>query len=143
MRKELDNLLCNKYPTLFRERSMNMSQTCMCWGFEHGDGWFNILDNLCEKLVAIEKSAKVEIIVKQVKEKFGTLRFYFDIIGPNITEEVNNQIYELVRKAEDESEHTCELCGSTVGAEGQSLAGWILTLCTECQIIRKLKNEDH
>ena len=42
MRKELDEKLCEKYPLIFKNRHADMTETAMCWGFECGDGWFNI-----------------------------------------------------------------------------------------------------
>jgi hypothetical protein len=49
-------------------------------GFEHGDGWFDILWRLCvdlEPLVAeFEQETESQFEVLQVKEKFGGLRFY-------------------------------------------------------------------
>lgn len=47
MREELDKKLCEKYPKIFRDRFADMRTTAMCWGFECGDGWYNILDSLC------------------------------------------------------------------------------------------------
>ncbi len=47
MRKELDEQLCAKYPLIFRNRNAPMTQTAMCWGFDCGDGWYNIIDVLC------------------------------------------------------------------------------------------------
>ena len=47
MKQELEEKLYTKYPKLFKERGLPMTQTCMCWGCEHGDGWFNILDRMC------------------------------------------------------------------------------------------------
>lgn len=47
MSPELDKKLCEKYPLIFANRHAPMTQTAMCWGFECGDGWYNILDCLC------------------------------------------------------------------------------------------------
>jgi len=47
MSPSLDKYLCEKYPDLFSERHKSMQETCMCWGFEHGDGWFHLLDITC------------------------------------------------------------------------------------------------
>jgi hypothetical protein len=30
--KELDELLCQRYPLIFAERHLSQMQTCMCWG---------------------------------------------------------------------------------------------------------------
>lgn len=47
MSPELDKALCEKYPKIFADRNGNMMNTAMCWGFECGDGWYNIIDTLC------------------------------------------------------------------------------------------------
>ena len=50
MKKELEMKLVEKYPKLFKHYGKSPQETCMAWGCEHGDGWYNILDELCEKL---------------------------------------------------------------------------------------------
>ena len=72
MNIKLDKKLCKKYPKLFAQRNKSMRETCMGRGFECGDGWFKLLDTLSYFL---EKDGSVE--ATQVKEKFGTLRFYY------------------------------------------------------------------
>ena len=47
MRVELQNELFEKYPKIFRQKDLPKQQTCMCWGIDTGDGWFNIIDMLC------------------------------------------------------------------------------------------------
>ena len=58
MRKELDEALCAKYPLIFKDRRANMQVTAMCWGFECGDGWYNIIDTLCGLLTSDYRQAK-------------------------------------------------------------------------------------
>lgn len=58
MKKELDETLCAKYPLIFRDRNENMQVTAMCWGFECGDGWYNIIDILCGLLTSDYRQAK-------------------------------------------------------------------------------------
>ena len=53
MNEELDKQLCEKYPKIFKMRNASMQETCMCWGFEHGDGWFDIIDAACKNNVQI------------------------------------------------------------------------------------------
>lgn len=48
MRKELDEKLCEDFPKIFAGRHGDMRQTCMCWGFECGDGWYDLIHDLCE-----------------------------------------------------------------------------------------------
>ena len=50
MKTELDKQLCEKFPKLFVDRNGDMLATAMCWGFEHGDGWFNIIHALCANI---------------------------------------------------------------------------------------------
>ena len=47
MRRELDEALCAKYPQIFKDRRGDPRNTLMCFGFECGDGWYNIIDALC------------------------------------------------------------------------------------------------
>ncbi len=65
MKKELEEKLYNKFPKLYRQKDLNMSETAMCWGFCCGDGWYKIINDLSKKLEPLG----VEAV--QVKEKFG------------------------------------------------------------------------
>lgn len=51
MNTKLDNTLCEKYPEIFRDRHAPSSETCMCWGFDCGDGWYPLIDALCAFLM--------------------------------------------------------------------------------------------
>lgn len=50
MRDELDAKLVEKYPKIFKNRYGGMQETAMCWGFECGDGWYQIIDSLCANI---------------------------------------------------------------------------------------------
>lgn len=50
MSPELDKKLCDKYPKIFKNRHASMQTTAMCWGFECGDGWYNIINKLCSNI---------------------------------------------------------------------------------------------
>ncbi len=43
MNGELTQRLVKRFPVLYQDYHSPMTQTCMCWGFEHGDGWFEII----------------------------------------------------------------------------------------------------
>lgn len=138
MRRELDEQLCEKYPKIFRDRNAPMTQTAMCWGFECGDGWYNIINALCFQIQShIDwRNSQRELLLKsnphniripdevpqvvavQVKEKFGTLRFYTD--GGNETTD------GMIRLAEAMSAVTCETCGAPGQTRGRS---WLYTAC--------------
>ena len=132
MNKKLDIYLVAKYPKIFVNRYDNMKKTAMCWGFEHGDGWFWLLDQLCDSIqnyVDINNKYRSEevkkipqVIATQVKEKFGTLNFY--------SQGGDEYTRGMIRLAEDMSANICEFCGSTINVGRTS--GWISTVCKDC-----------
>lgn len=77
-------------------------------------GWNKLVTKLIEDLW----TAGWDGGVLQVKEKFGGLRFYI-CAG-------NEQIWALIREAENESYKICEQCGEP-GELYQG--GWMRTLC--------------
>ena len=183
MKLELDKLLCEKYPKMMVNRNKNMQETCMCWGFDCGDGWYNILDQLMGNIQhhidwkekqrnwAIDHNAMVaqcregifdlfeksmetvtnqeykekrleeilangfrevpelipQVTLDQVKEKFGTLRFYYT--GGD------EYISGMVSLAESMTGVTCESCGNIGERRG---GGWVHTYCTPCEEAREL-----
>ena len=137
MKQELDKLLCERYPKMMVNREKSMMETCMCWGFECGDGWFNILDQLMGNIQHhIDwKNKKEEVVAQvtldQVKEKFGTLRFYYS--GGD------DYISGLVSMAESMTGVTCEECGNPGESRG---GGWIHTYCEPCEELREKRYEN-
>jgi hypothetical protein len=77
MNKNIELKLVNKYPDIFSEYNGDMKRTCMCWGFECGNGWYNIIDKLCSDIKNVIGNKDINVVATQVKEKFGGLRFYF------------------------------------------------------------------
>jgi hypothetical protein len=47
VKPELQKKLFDKYPKIFRQKDLPMTQTCMCWGVDCGNGWYNLIDTLC------------------------------------------------------------------------------------------------
>lgn len=71
MTKELDEKLVKKYPKIFADRYGDMRSTAMCWGFECGDGWYNIIDSLCSNLQwNIDKNNTDYVIKNKFLRKF-------------------------------------------------------------------------
>ena len=106
-------------------------------GIACGAGWFHILDKLCANIQHhLNWKNKNEEVVKQVtiaqvKEKFGSLRFYY--------EGGDDAIYGMVRVAESMSGVTCEECGNI--GETRS-GGWIRTLCDTHEAERQAKMKE-
>jgi len=112
--------LMKDFPTLFKPDPA-LKANLMAFGFECGDGWFNIIYTLCEKLIELKFDGQVV----QVKEKFGGLRFYISG-GPEA-------VYDAIEEAEQRSLETCETCGKP---GRPNTKGWISTLCDECRKTR-------
>jgi hypothetical protein len=72
MREELDAKLVAKYPQIFKNRFGDMRETAMCWGFECGDGWYNIIDVLCGLMTSEYRQRKESYeFAKECLEKHG------------------------------------------------------------------------
>ena len=82
-----------------------------------GKGWLPIVTELHEKLV----KADPDYTIGQIKEKFGSLRFY---AHGNFTEEED----KLISDAERKSAVTCEVCGEP-GEIKASNGCWLRCLC--------------
>lgn len=116
-----DNLLCGRYPMIFRDRHASMQCTAMCWGFACGNGWFPLIDTLCAEIQRHVDAAHVQpVVAVQVKEKFGSLRFYANG-GDEYTR-------GLIWLADALSGYICEQCGAPALSSGD---GWIVTHCAE------------
>lgn len=124
MNPDLDAKLCADFPLLYSARYENTRCVLSHFGFETGDGWFLIIYDLSAELEGIIKrlpaDERDQYHAAQVKEKFGTLRFYMNME----TEEMSRAI----REAEARSATTCEVCGRPGKPRGR---GWVKTLCEE------------
>jgi hypothetical protein len=123
MRKELEQKLVERWPRWFNTGG-DIRQTSMARGFEHEDGWFDILWRLCEDLeprvAEFEAAGGPKFEVTQVKEKFGGLRFYVN--------HKSDAIDQRIEAATEEASRTCEVCGQP----GKMRQGrCIKTLCDE------------
>ena len=127
MRRELELQLANDFPFMRRNPNNNqngcINDSYSAFGCECGDGWYNLLSNLCTEITSAyaEKGLKANIEVSQVKEKYGSLRFYSN---------GSLNIEEIISKYEDISERTCELCGQP----GKTFVRneWWMTRCDAC-----------
>lgn len=127
MQKELELKLVEKYPKLFQDYGGDMRETCMVWGCECGDGWYLILDELFEEL-----SKYPEIILVQVKEKFGTLRVY----TTGVLVEHSDEVEYHIERAYDKSSRTCEDCGEQGKLRTDD---WFRVTCYDCEKERQNK----
>jgi len=137
MTEENERKLFEKYNKIFIGRNKPITENLMSFGFECGDGWYNIIDSLCANIQGYidQQEGKVrQIEATQVKEKFGTLRFY--------TNHIDDYVDGVISMAECMSARTCESCGNPGEAND---SGWIITLCGTCREkqYRRWREEDY
>ena len=152
-------------PILYSGRKLSLRENLMGFGFECGDGWYWPLMQLTENLEAINcllKKYRIQVRAVQVKEKFGTLRFYYDvIIVPTwwqkitksyftseqnaISRGIDNLVELMVDKAEDACMGYCENCGHAFYGDMRDRVetkGWISIICEKCAK-EQHRNYDH
>jgi len=113
--------LLGRYPVLYQGHKLPITQNLMSFGFEHGEGWFKLIDQLSADITALDEKNGSTTIAVQVKEKFGGLRFYI--------QSGSDAIYDLIEEAEALSLKTCEQCGEPGELRG---VGWVSTMCDKC-----------
>jgi hypothetical protein len=136
MRRELDQKLCEEFPLLYRDGYKSKDETCMYWGFACGDGWFDIIYRLSEKLEALISLLPDDgnrPCAAQVKEKFGGLNFYMS--------QYTEGMSDFIAAAGKESYNTCEDCGSKEDTTTEATRYWIKTLCPKCREIDRERLE--
>jgi hypothetical protein len=127
MSPEKTKYLLESFPKLYASHMLPMSESLMCFGFEHSDGWYDIIHTLSSELETLNNNGAT-ITAEQVKEKYGTLRFYISYNDETTKEQVN-QANIFIGEAEFRSAKTCEGCGKPGKIQG---TGWIYTACDEC-----------
>jgi len=141
MKQVLQDKLFKNHCRIFQQKDLPINQVTMRCSISIGDGWYNIIDALCENIQHhldwhnaegpfertknhLKKDHEPIMPVRaiQIKEKFGGLRFYY--------RGGDDYISGLVAMAEVVSDWTCEECGNP---GSQNKTGWIRTLCESCR----------
>ncbi|MCC5797633.1 MAG: hypothetical protein JJU48_09955 [Methylophaga sp.] len=129
MKRELQEEIFSKCPIIYRHRFAGPEHNLMCFGFDCGSGWFEIILELSidiEKVVEKIKANGLDEtrlpMVTQVKEKYGGLNFYM--------RGENKEISALIHRAAKRSVKTCEKCGSP--GKFRNIVGWYVTECQAC-----------
>ena len=162
MSPELEQKLIKKYPVIFKDAGKSEMESCMAFGCECNDGWYDIIDSLCEAMTnTFTTSVDIngvyhvfpapQIVADQIKEKFGTLRFYYHMEYPKeytelydkyLADDVNrrklqewsDRYYQffngIEHYAEILSSRTCEVTGKP-GKMHRTTGGWYKTLNEE------------
>jgi len=118
-------------------RAINGDKAGMIWYNTYGENgpsaWAlkRIEEEIANPQFRKVPDAVCQVVVDQVKEKFGTLRFYYS--GGD------ERIDGMVRMAESMSGLTCEECGAPGKSRG---GGWVRTLCDEHAGDREVDEDD-
>lgn len=173
MRKELQEKIQEDYPFMKQTNVESELNTYRCYGFECADGWYDLIDNCLKEIVAryVEDGIGLEdidFVPEQVKEKFGTLSFFYtyqaleecEDIEWNKREEAYHKTYkrlledpkvkkrhedirEIVSRVESLSSGICEFCGAEGEVRNHRKYGldWLSAQCDRCndETIARLK----
>ena len=105
--------LKERFPELFRQdRYLEVSVA---------RGWHTLIEELLTNIQMVVCERGGVFAVRQIKEKFGGLRFY--------CEGSDEMIKALIVAAEERAVCTCEWCGGT--GENRLHTGWWKVLCDE------------
>jgi len=165
MNEKLTKKLVETYPILFKRYGYPPNISCMHWGINCDDGWYDLIDGACKKLSNIDGANYIRF--EQVKEKLGALRVYMvvnnDDYDPMIKrnwfqkscigikrffigtfliqrfERVWNEAIKIISETERLSEFTCMRCGK-VPASNKYYGMWVMTLCSECESAERSKD---
>ena len=157
-REEFNSYMMEHYSDLFKNRYAQEGQKViypMNFGFEIGQGWRHVLDSLCRKLKAIQDLTGVVCVFDQIKEKFGSARFYYHIESlesskENVSGFSNEDILDdacgiidvLVNHYEEYTEYVCEELGTNVhSGEKIQMGSWMYGMGIEG--FEKWERESH
>jgi hypothetical protein len=128
---QFENYLLERYPALFHVSEITGKPYCQC-GISCPPGWRSIVDELCTHIVRLfSERQNANIKICQIKEKFASLRIYYD--GQD----------EVIEELIDFTCLVCEdICRETgrFGATVYDNRGWLQNLCPE--MIEKQKEKD-
>ena len=129
MKDELQVALVKDFPHVFYRDPIPGREPWSMFGFECSDGWEPLLREAATKLEPLFAQGIANdpegfkfgyYRTSQIKEKYGTLRWYLS----GGTEEME----AIINKAEIKSHKTCEQCGKKGKVRGH---GWLYCACFE------------
>lgn len=98
MKQELEQKLMNRFKFMEAKNSWSGEKLNFPIPCSHGDGWFQLIWDLCEKIEVelnkLPKDSDYEFMVLQVKEKYAGLRFYTSSIPSSIADNIFDAIHE-------------------------------------------------
>ena len=127
---DLGNILTAKFPWLKDQK--------FTWGWECGRGWEEILAKFLETVEQECPDGK-GFRIRQVKEKLGTLRFYYQL--HDVEQDTANRIAEAETLLDARSLHTCETCGKR--GRMRNAGGYIFIACEDHAVVEGRKTRTY
>lgn len=107
-----------------------------CVGADIGGGWSDLVADYIEKVSAVLSKPGVPedatYQIRDIKEKFGSIRIYGSLYGiddDELRKEIADEIEKFEDVAEDLSETVCDCCGGP--GEAYKQGGWVMTRCED------------
>ena len=95
--------LYERFPHLYREKSVPLKSSKMGWGFQCEDGWYKIIYDMSKKIQKLSGEGEFAAAITEVsKNKDGTLY----VEARNLTPPVA----DIIDSAREQSRLTCEIC---------------------------------
>lgn len=150
MTPELEKEIYEISPVFFEDaiaclnKEKNEMDTCMYWGLECGDGWFEPIKIFAEKTNYVNEIAKrynIKFVCDQLKEKYSKFTCYWsakkiDETKPIIENDIlTSMITDAVESCELACYNVCEWCGADGGFNGNNMTttqGWMSRVCKKC-----------
>lgn len=155
MNPKFESSLFSRYPEMFDSPSSKIQYT----GIECDSGWCNIIESFCSAVSCYYLDGETflpttssdtdtfylpDVVVTQIKEKYGTLRIYYTFVDSRkngdlsrfdpeslqrLLRDHRSFVEGVSRAAEEFSSYTCEVSG----LPGRTYVkdGYIRTLCPE------------
>ncbi len=159
MQSELEDRLVQEYPEIFRDWRGDPQHTCMAWGIECPAAWEPAIRAACmtiahEVQIVRERHPTLgfRVVADQIKEKWGTLRFYWhsectlwsEPVDPLPEHEAavnaaHERIHGAICCAEQITALVCADCGTPNSANPRRTM-WG-NLCERCDTERTARNE--
>ena len=90
-----------------------------------GPGWAGLINALWDYIQVMRESNETQIVIEQVKEKWGLLRVYGHGTG-----KFGGDIYAFIQGLEYASRYICESCGKPGSIRHDR--PWVITSCNAC-----------
>lgn len=144
MNKELQSKLVTDYPDFFAGIGKSPAESCMAFGCECGDGWYDLIRRTCSMVSSVLRNpGYVELLPEhhvdrqvadkyvapvfefdQIKEKFGGLRLYYSLTQP-----VDPQHDKFVQSAVDKRYEYIRGYASGITAYSEYLSELVCEVC--------------